>query len=275
MTEQESRDALREQILTRRMQILAAMEQERGSRVITLMHRRELWEDAPKPGEEAHLTIEDTEHVLMQIRSTPADRPIDLIIHTPGGLALAAEMIATAVRLHPAKVTAIVPFYAMSGGTLVALAADEILMEPYSVLGPVDPQVGGWPAGALIHLAEKKPAESIGDQVLILAEIARLSLVSVQRFILWLLAEKLPQQLAAQTAEFLTGGYLSHDTPIMLDSARTLGLPCSPSVPTRVYELFETCAFGPTKRPCLAVYDGGSPSAVPVGSPPMPVSTAG
>lgn len=96
---------------------------------------------------------------------------------------------------------------------MVALAADEILMEPYSVLGPVDPQVGGWPAGALIHLAEKKPAESIGDQVLILAEIARLSLVSVQRFILWLLADKLPQQLAAQTAEFLTGGYLSHDTP--------------------------------------------------------------
>jgi ClpP class serine protease len=259
MTDEVSRQELREQILTRRKEILQEMEQERGSKVITLMHRRELWEDPPKPGEQAHLTIEDTEHVLMQIRAAPPEQPIDLIIHTPGGLALAAEMIATAVRLHPGKVTAVVPFYAMSGGTLIALAAHEILMEPYSVLGPVDPQIGGWPAGALLHLSEKKPPEAIADQTLILAEIARLSLASVQRFILWLLADKLPQQLAAQTAEFLTGGYLSHDTPIMLDSARMLGLPAIASVPPRVYELFETCAFGPSQRPCLAVYDTPAP----------------
>jgi ClpP class serine protease len=219
------------------------------------MHRREPWEEEPKDGEAAHLTIEDTEFVLMQIRATPPDRPIDLIIHTPGGLALAAEMIATAVKLHPVKVTVIVPFYAMSGGTLIALAADEICMEPYSVLGPVDPQVGGWPAGALIHLAERKPAEMVSDQMWMLAEVARLSLASVQRFILWLVAGKLPQQVAAQTAEFLTGGYLAHDTPLMLDAARRLGLPMNTDVPGRVYELFETCAFGLCKRPCLAAYE--------------------
>ena len=130
MTEPESRQALREQILTRRMDIPQALEQERHSKVITLMYRRELWEDAPKAGEEAHLTIEYSEHVLAQIRATPPDRPIDLIIHTPGGLALAAEMIATTIKLHPTNVTVMVPFYAMSGGTLIALAADEILMEP-------------------------------------------------------------------------------------------------------------------------------------------------
>ncbi|MEX0788568.1 MAG: ATP-dependent Clp protease proteolytic subunit, partial [Anaerolineales bacterium] len=147
--------------MARRTEILATMEWERGSKVITLMHHRELRGDPPKPGEEAHLTTEDTEHVLMQILSTPADRPIDLILHTPGGLALAAEMISTAVRWLPAKVTVIVPFYAMSGGTLIALAADEILMESYSVLGPLDPQTGGWPAGALIHLSQNKPAATI------------------------------------------------------------------------------------------------------------------
>ena len=142
----------------------------------------------------------------------------------------------------------------MSGGTLIALAADEIRMEPYSVLGPVDPQIGGWPAGALIHLVQKKPVEMVSDQMWILAEVARLTLASVQRFILWLLADKLPQQAAAQTAEFLTGGYLAHDTPIMLDAAHNLGLPVSADVPRQVYELFETCAFGMCKRPCLATY---------------------
>jgi len=249
-----SRDQLREHTLSRRREIVAALEAERGTKVISLIHRRELWQEDAQSEEADHLTIEDSEFVLMQIRATRPDQPIDLVIHTPGGLALAAEMIATAVKLHPALVTAIIPFYAMSGGTLIALAADEICMEPYSVLGPVDPQIGGWPTGALLHLVENKPIEMLSDQTLLLAEIARLSLASVQRFILWLLSDRLPQQAAAQTAEFLTGGYLVHDTPIMLDAARNLGLPVSTRVPKRVYELFETCAFGICKRPCLATY---------------------
>lgn len=255
MSETEGEEQLRERTLARRREIVSALEGERGTKVITLMHRRELWEDEPKAREAAHLTIEDSEFVLMQIRATPPDRAIDLILHTPGGLALAAEMIATALKLHPTKVTVMVPFYAMSGGTLIALAADAILMEPYSVLGPVDPQIGGWPAGALIHLVQKKPAEQVSDQIWLLAEVARLSLASVQGFILWLLADKLPQQAAALAAEFLTGGYLAHDTPIMFDTARSLGLPVNAKVPGRVYELFETCAFGLCKRPCLAAYE--------------------
>lgn len=266
MSEIENKAQLRERILTQRREIISALETERGTKVITLIHRREPWDDDSKEQQAAHLTIEDSEFILMQIRSTPPDRPIDLIIHTPGGLALAAEMIATAIKLHPAKVTVIVPFYAMSGGTLIALAANEIRMEPYSVLGPVDPQIGGWPAGALIHLVGKKPIEMVSDQMWILAEIARLSLTSVQRFILWLLADSLPQQAAAQTAEFLTGGYLAHDTPIMFEAARSLGLQVNTDVPARVYELFETCAFGVCKRPCLAAYEMTTSTSDPEGS---------
>jgi len=44
-------------------------------------------------------------------------------------------------------VTVFVPHYAMSGGTLIALTADEIVMDPNAVLGPVDPQIGNMPAG--------------------------------------------------------------------------------------------------------------------------------
>lgn len=253
MTEDVSK--LRDQILARRRDVVEHLEAERETKVVTLIHRREIWEDDTLEGEMDHLTIEDSEFVLTQIRNTSPQRPIDIVMHTPGGLALAAEMIATAVKLHTAEVTAIVPFYAMSGGTLIALAADEILMEPYSVLGPVDPQVGGWPAGALIRLTEKKPIETITDQILLLSEIARTSLASVQRFILWLLADKLPAKVAVQAAEFLTGGYISHDTPVMLDTVQTLGLSVQATVPDRVYELFETCSFGVCKRPCLASYD--------------------
>lgn len=253
MDEREEKDQLRERTLARRREIADALEKERGTKVITLIHRREPWEESSKEVGPA-ITIEDTEFVLMQIRRTPAERPLDVIIHTPGGLALAAEMIATALKLHPAPVTAIVPFYAMSGGTLIALAADVICMEPYSVLGPVDPQIGGWPAASLIHLAEKKPIEVLGDPIFLMAEIARRSLASVRGFIYWLLAEKLAPEAARQAAEFLTGGYLAHDTPIMSETARMLGLPISSEIPARVYDLFETCAFGLCKRPCLATY---------------------
>ncbi len=75
------------------------------------------------------------------------------------------------------------------------LGCDKIYMEPYGVLGSVDPQIGGWPAGALIRLTESKPIEAVADQVLMLSEIARTSLASVQRFILWLLADRLPGQV--------------------------------------------------------------------------------
>jgi ClpP class serine protease len=65
------------------------------------------------------------------------DVPLDMVLHTPGGLVLAALQIAQAVRDHKSKVTVFVPHYAMSGGTLIALSADEIVMCKHSILGPI------------------------------------------------------------------------------------------------------------------------------------------
>lgn len=84
-----------------------------------------------------YIDIDDSEQVLRAIRLTPAEMPIDLILYTPGGLVLAAEQIALGLREHREKVTVFVPHYAMSGGTLIALAADELVMDPHAILGPV------------------------------------------------------------------------------------------------------------------------------------------
>ena len=111
----------------RRAQAIRAIEKEHGTRVITMIHRQEkrsLFGFAVS----RHIDLEDAQTVIAAIKETPDDTPIDLIIHTPGGLVLAAMQIARAVEAHPAKVTAYVPVYAMSGGTLIALAADEIVM---------------------------------------------------------------------------------------------------------------------------------------------------
>lgn len=245
--EQERR---RSEVMARRREILSAFERERGSKAITLIHRREPWDD-----DQQYITVEDSEFVLMQIKHTPRDVPIDFIIHTPGGLALAAEMIAMALRNHRATVTAIIPFYAMSGGTLIALAANEILMERFTTLGPVDPQIMGYPAGALLRVLAQKPIEAVSDEMIVRAEVARLAVQSVQGFVLWLLEGRLPRERAAQLADYLTGGYLAHDTPITLDAIAGFGLNVNEGVPALVYDLFSTCEFGVCKRPCLADYD--------------------
>src|SRR5262245_57300207 len=113
---------------------MAQLEQMRNSRVILLVHRQETMRLLGFPLLR-YIDINDSEEVLRAIQMTDDEVPIDLILHTPGGLVLAATQIARAVREHKAKVTVFVPHYAMSGGTLIALAADQIVMAKHSVLG--------------------------------------------------------------------------------------------------------------------------------------------
>ena len=134
-----------------RLRFLRRLERQRHSRVITLIHRQESRSILGIPVAR-YIEIDDSEQVLRAIRLTPRDMPIDLILHTPGGLVLATEQIANALKNHQAKVTVLIPHYAMSGGTLLALAADEILMDENAVIGPVDPQVGEYPAASVLRV---------------------------------------------------------------------------------------------------------------------------
>jgi ClpP class serine protease len=124
-----------------RANVLEQFQEQRKSRVIAMIHRQETISLFGVPVSN-YINIEDSEAVLRAIRLTPPEQPIDMILHTPGGLVLAAEQIAKALVEHKGKVTVFVPHYAMSGGTLLALAADEIVMDANAVLGPVDPQIG-------------------------------------------------------------------------------------------------------------------------------------
>lgn len=231
-------------VLAWRSSIIEGLERERGTKVITMIHKKELWTE---PGEDPEIGIEDTTKVLMEFRKIPLDKPVDLILHTPGGFAVAAEMMAMAIKFHPAKVTVMVPFYALSGGSLMSLAASEIRMEKYSVLGPVDPQVptpdGMYPAASLTTLVKTKPIQNITDRMIILADAANLEIENAKAFVLWLLQGRMPTDQAERVADFLSRGYMSHATPITLDVARMLGLNVVEGIPDKVYELFKTFAF--------------------------------
>src|SRR5215470_5778529 len=109
---------------------LASIQKARASRVIAIIHRQEAMRFFGFPLAR-YIDMDDAEKVLAAIRTTPNDQPIDMILHTPGGLAIAALQIARALRSHKGKVSVFVPHFAMSGGTLIALAADDIVMSEH------------------------------------------------------------------------------------------------------------------------------------------------
>jgi ClpP class serine protease len=142
-----------------RRRTLAAIADKRGSSVITLIHRQETMQLLGFPIAR-YIDIDDAQGVLKAIRETPAGRPIEIILHTPGGLVLAASQIGKALRDHDGRVTAVVPHYAMSGGTLIALAADEIIIDSHAALGPIDPQLGQIAAASYVEVARTRCSSS-------------------------------------------------------------------------------------------------------------------
>jgi len=221
-----------------RAKLLQRLSRKRNSTVITLIHRQESVGLFGIPFYK-FISVEDSEEVLRAIRMAPKDKPIDLIIHTPGGLVLAATQIAKALNDHPAETRVIVPHYAMSGGTLIALAADKIIMDPHAVLGPVDPQLGQYPAPSIIKAVEQKGVDKVDDQTLILADVSKKALRQVREFIYSLLRDKYGDEKARELAEVLTEGRWTHDYPITIEHARELGLHVETEVPDEVYTLME------------------------------------
>ena len=220
-------------VVAARTRKLRGLQRDRGTVVITIIHRQEQIGLLGVPLVR-FIDIDDSEAVLRAIRLTPDDTPIDLVLHTPGGLVLAAEQIAHAVRDHPAKVTVFVPHYAMSGGTLIALGADEIRMDPQAVLGPVDPQLGEMPASSILRVVANKEIGSIDDRFLVLADVAEKAQRQVTAFVTDLLDDRMDPEAAAKLADLLAGGYFTHDFPITVDRARELGLTTiEPELPGR------------------------------------------
>jgi ClpP class serine protease len=233
-----------------RASVLDRFQQERKSRVIALIHRQETVTLFGVPVSSS-ISIEDSEAVLRAIRLTPEEQPIDVILHTPGGLVLAAEQIAKALVQRKAKVTAFVPHYAMSGGSLIALAADEIVMDPNAVLGPVDPQIGDMPAASIVKLLSLKKTEDISDEMLILADMSAKARVQVGVFVMEVLLKHLPKDKAVALATIMTEGRWTHDFPITVEMARGLGLPISTGMPRTVYDLMDLYPQGGRGRPSV------------------------
>lgn len=221
-----------------RMRAIRAIEQAHGSRVITMIHRQER-RSLLGFAVARHIDLEDAQTIIAAIKETPRDLPIDLVLHTPGGLVLAAMQIARAVEAHPAKVTVYIPVYAMSGGTLIALAADEIVMGEFSVLGPIDPQIAGLPAASIAKVPKIKPVEQVFDLTLVLADVSEKALDQVKRGAVELLTPQMEEGAARALAEKLAGGHWTHDYALTAEEACSLGLPVKVAMPNEILDLMK------------------------------------
>jgi ClpP class serine protease len=219
-----------------RQRLIAKIESERKSRVILLVHRQEMMSFLGFPVVR-YIDVNDSEEVLRAIHLTDRAVPLDIVLHTPGGLVLAALQIARAIHKHQGKVTAFVPHYAMSGGTLIALAADQIVMSEYAVLGPVDPQLGEYPAASILKAVARKPVAEIDDKTLILADQAEKAMAQLRVSVRELLAAKCPEDKADELAQLLSAGTWTHDHPITFETAKSFGLPVSSDIPAAVLDL--------------------------------------
>jgi|SRR6266568_1091021 len=229
-----------------RKRLLARIETERQSRVVLLVHRQETMSVLGFPLFR-YIDVNDSEEIIRAVHLTDPEMPLDLVLHTPGGLVLAATQIARAVFKHNGKVTVFVPHYAMSGGTLIALAADEIVMCEHAVLGPVDPQLGQYPAASILKVARQKPIADVDDQTLILADQAEKAVAQMEREVRELLADNYPAEKAGDLAKLLTSGTWTHDYPITYERARELGLHVRSEMPENLLHLMQLYPQ-PTRR---------------------------
>lgn len=233
-----------------RVRLMQRIEEKNKSRVIAMIHRQESLSFLGFRMAR-FIDIQDSEEVLRAIKLTDDDMPIDFILHTPGGLVLASEQIASALAKHPGKVTVYVPHYAMSGGTMLALAADEIVMDENAVLGPVDPQIGEYPAVSILSVLDKKDLNKVDDETVILADVSRKAIAQVKNTLKKISCCHYSEEKAAELAEKLASGQWTHDYPISVEEAQEIGLNVSTEMPEDVYKLMNLYPQSNTRRPSV------------------------
>jgi len=220
-----------------RLGLIEEMERSWKSKVLTMVHKKEAISLFGLPIYQ-FIDIEDAEELLRGIRSA-GSRPIDVILHTPGGQLLPSIQIARALKKHNGKTRAIVPHYAMSGGTIIALACDEILMDPDAVIGPIDPQVGdmvrgAYPAHSWIYATEMK-GKNADDSSFVMRHISEKALNLMHDLTRELLEDRIEEEAFQIIEAKLLGGEHIHSLPISASEAERIGLPVTAKIPPEVH----------------------------------------
>jgi Serine dehydrogenase proteinase len=117
-----------------RLDIYRQIEQERSSKVINFVTSDRL-------GMEIQIAQDCIDLFVDILDSIGPTKKISLILHTNGGQTLAAWRLVNIIRSFADTFEVIIPYKALSSGTLISIGADVIVMSKQAALGPIDPSV--------------------------------------------------------------------------------------------------------------------------------------
>ncbi len=119
-------------------------------------------------------------------------------------------------------------------------------------LGPVDPQLGQWPANSILKAVEQKQANEVDDETLIMADVARKAVGQIRNLIINILSHgQMPREKAETLADMLSSGIWTHDYPIGVGDAKEMGLQVNTDVPQEVYQLMNLFPQSGRGRPSV------------------------
>jgi ClpP class serine protease len=201
---------------------------------------------------EQQIAFDEAFEAVAAIRQANSRAKVIVILHTLGGYARPAHMISLALKRHlrrskghnarrDPKVIAYVPYVAMSGGTMIALSADQVIMDETASLGPIDTIYGGFPTEAYQDLLDKKGPLATQDVLVMLSHEAE----KYDRY-----ASRISREIVNDVhkkrdedpnflADHLSAGKMSHSQAVTVGEARKLGMNVSTKVPSQIYGLVD------------------------------------
>lgn len=173
------------------------------------------------------MITQDTLREVTHIMNKMGGADFDLILHTPGGEIFSSLAISRLIKQYPGKIRAIIPMYSMSGGSLLALSCDEIVMTPNACIGPIDPQIsslfkfGSAKAWEKIVQFKGKKAE---DQSISFAMMGKQYTKSIQQHLKNVIDFDLSSSQKERFVKFLTDGNVEHSYPLTVLDLERVGI---------------------------------------------------
>ena len=156
-------------------------------------------------------------------------KPFDLVLHTPGGEIFSSMFISRILKTYPSQIRTFIPFYAMSGGTLLALSGSELYMSPISCIGPVDPQLGNlfkFGSAKAWDKIVKFKGKKAEDSSISFAMMGNQYTKSIATHINNLLLDRIPNaKQRLEFVRFLTSGEVEHAYALRPTDVKKFGLP--------------------------------------------------
>ncbi len=127
---------------TNRKTIISSLQKLRGSKIISYVMNDRPTSRIQIPGMGIGLNSEPQLFIIEQLMAMGKVKTIDLFLYTRGGEVDSVLPLVNAIREFCDEFNVLIPFRAHSGGTLICLGADQIIMGPFGELTPIDPTTG-------------------------------------------------------------------------------------------------------------------------------------